>query len=84
MRAIITGMIATYPVGGVIWNYAQYAFGLERLGWEVFYLEDTAWMTYDPNLKTYSEDPGYGVNFLQKSLSGMSSDPLINISGGED
>ncbi len=32
MRAIVTGMIATYPVGGVVWDYGQYAIGLERLG----------------------------------------------------
>ena len=34
MRAIVTGMIATYPVGGVVWDYGQYALGLERLGFD--------------------------------------------------
>ena len=36
MKAIVTGMIASYPVGGVLWDYGQYALGLERLGYEVF------------------------------------------------
>lgn len=40
MRAVVTGMIATFPVGGVFWDYGQYAVGLERLGWDVWYLED--------------------------------------------
>ena len=31
MRAIVTGMIGSYPVGGVVWDYGQYALGLEQL-----------------------------------------------------
>jgi len=36
MRAVVTGMIATFPVGGVAWDYGQYvpgpgAHGLRRL-----------------------------------------------------
>ena len=29
MKAIVTGMIATYPVGGTVWDYGQTALGLE-------------------------------------------------------
>lgn len=72
MRAIVTGMIATYPVGGVVWDYAQYALGLERLGWEVCYLEDTGTESYDPRLGLYGEDPSYGVGFLEDALTGLS------------
>lgn len=73
MIAIVTGMIATYPVGGVVWDYGQYALGLERLGWEVYYLEDTGWQTYDPAKGEYGEDCSYGVQFLNDSLAGMSN-----------
>jgi hypothetical protein len=72
MRAIVTGMIATYPVGGVVWDYGQYAIGLERLGFEVYYLEDTGWMTYDPGLRQYVEDASYGVKYLQRALAELS------------
>jgi hypothetical protein len=72
MIAIVTGMIATYPVGGVAWDYGQYALGLERLGWEVYYLEDTGWETYDPRAGQYGEDCSYGVRFLQQSLGQLS------------
>lgn len=72
MIAIVTGMIATYPVGGVVWDYGQYALALERLGFEVFYLEDPGWMTYDPRLRRYVEDPSYGVEYLAKSLAYLS------------
>jgi hypothetical protein len=71
--AIVTGMIATYPVGGVVWDYGQYALALERLGFEVYYLEDPGWMTYDPRLRRYVEDPTYGVEYLSKSLAYLSA-----------
>jgi hypothetical protein len=72
VKAVVTGMIATYPVGGVVWDYGQYALGLERLGFEVYYLEDTGWHTYDPRRGTYGEDCSYGVRFLARSLEALS------------
>jgi hypothetical protein len=65
-------MIATYPVGGVVWDYGQYALGLERLGWDVYYLEDTGWETYDPTIGQYGQDSACGVRFLQQSLARLS------------
>jgi len=73
MKAIVTGMIATYPVGGVAWDYGQYALGLEQLGWEVYYLEDTGWEAYDPVKGAYGSDCSYGVKFLNESLSHLST-----------
>jgi hypothetical protein len=72
MRAIVTGMIATYPVGGVAWDYGQYVVGLEQLGFEVHYLEDTGGQTYDPSKREYGDDCTYGVQFLRKSLAQLS------------
>jgi hypothetical protein len=72
MKAIVTGMIASYPVGGVLWDYGQYALGLERLGFEVYYLEDTGWQTYDPRKGEYGEDCSYSVEFLKTSLTQLS------------
>jgi len=65
-------MIASYPVGGVFWDYAQYAMGLERLGFEVYYLEDTGWEAYDPATGSYGTDYTYGVTFLKESLETLS------------
>jgi hypothetical protein len=72
MRAIATGMIATYPVGGVAWDYGQYLVGLEQLGFEVYYLEDTGGSTYDPRHRRYGEDSTYAVEFLRSSLTQLS------------
>jgi hypothetical protein len=72
MKAVVTGMIATYPVGGVAWDYGQYALGLERLGFEVYYLEDTGLDAYDPGKREYGGDGAYGAEFLRRSLAALS------------
>lgn len=72
MIAVVTGMIASYPVGGVVWDYGQYALGLERLGFEVYYLEDTGWQTYNPMTGYYGDDASYAVRFLEDSLGELS------------
>jgi hypothetical protein len=69
VKAVVTGMIATYPVGGVAWDYGQYALGLQRLGFDVTYLEDTGHETYDPRAATYGPDPSYAVGFLEAALA---------------
>ena len=65
-------MIASYPVGGVLWDYGQYALGLERLGFDVYYLEDTGWQTYNPVHRKYGTDCQYGVRFLENALGALS------------
>lgn len=63
MKAIVTGMIATYPVAGVLWDYVQYALGLEQLGFDVYYLEDSG-------LDSYHEAP---AAYLERSLAWFST-----------
>jgi hypothetical protein len=63
MRIIVTGLIAQHPtLGGVTWDYLQYVIGLQKLGHEVYYFEDSGqwpytvdggstgdqWIAYDP------------------------------------
>ena len=72
MRALVTGMIATYPVGGVAWDYGHYILGLDSLGFETYYLEDTGGPTYDPTKRLYGDDCTYGVRFLRESLAQLS------------
>jgi hypothetical protein len=72
MRAVVTGLIATYPIGGVLWDYGQYALGLERLGYEVYYLEDAGVQTYNPLLGDDGDDCSYAIQFLEDSLGYLS------------
>ena len=38
--AVVLGMMTRVPVGGVIWQTLQYLIGLQRLGFDVYYVED--------------------------------------------
>ena len=47
LRVIVTGLIAQHPsLGGVAWDYVQYAAGLRRLGHDVYYVEDSGEWPY--------------------------------------
>ncbi|GAB4448220.1 MAG: hypothetical protein OHK0015_52800 [Chloroflexi bacterium OHK40] len=74
MKAIVTGMIATNALAGVAWDYGQYALGLEHMGFEVYYLEDTGVpaYSYNPATNSYDDDPRDGVAFLQRALASLS------------
>jgi hypothetical protein len=79
MKVIVTEMIGTFPLGGVAWDYCQYAVGLERLGLEVYYLEDSGVDTYEfvPTTQTFELNPDYGASFIRESLTEF-SDTLAN------
>src|SRR3954452_56542 len=38
-KIVLLGMLTKIPVGGVAWLVGQYAFGFERLGYDVYYVE---------------------------------------------
>lgn len=74
MLAIVTGLIAYLPVGGMTCHYLQYVLGLRRLGWDVLYLEDTGQWNYSPDQLLFMEDPGYNIAYLAEVMerSGLS------------
>lgn len=70
MRIVVTGLIATYPVGGVTWDYLQYVHGLVALGHDVTYLEDTGQWVYSPRLETFTDACEENVAYLAGALAG--------------
>jgi len=68
MRVVVTGLVATYPVGGVAWDYLQYVEGFRRLGCDVFYVEDTGQWFYDPDARTFVTDATRGARYLADAL----------------
>ncbi len=68
LRIAVTGLAATYPFGGVFWDYIQYVLGLHRLGHEVLYIEDTGQWCYSPRQHTYIEDGADNAAHLNEHL----------------
>jgi hypothetical protein len=74
MKIVVTGLIATYPLGGVAWDYLAYVSGFRRLGHEVFYLEDTGQWLYDPHANTFTDDASFNVAHLLETLGRAGAD----------
>jgi hypothetical protein len=86
MRIVVTGFVATYPVGGVAWDYLQYVEGFRALGHDVFYLEDTGRWCYDPARATFVPDARGGARYVAEALAWL--DPALgdawSVRGADD
>ena len=68
LRIVTTGLAATYPLGGVFWDYMQYALGFARLGHDVLYLEDSGKWCYDPELATFVESGARNAAYFAREI----------------
>jgi hypothetical protein len=59
-RAVVFGFAFWYPLAGVTWQYLHYLLALRRLGWDAWYVEDSARWVYDP--ATGLETPDASAN----------------------
>lgn len=59
-RIVIWGLLASSPFGGMIWQVLHHIVGLRRLGFDVWYVEDSNRLLYDP--VTYWPTSEYSAN----------------------
>lgn len=67
-RILVLGLMGRYPMAGVGWQALQYLLGLSRLGYEVFYAEDSGAPPYNPVEMTVTDDASYNVTFLRGGM----------------
>ena len=67
-RLVLAGIVGRYPVGGVTWCALQYIAGFQRLGYDVFYLEDTGECNFDPVQNAIATDPAYALDYIRSQL----------------
>ena len=62
---IVLGYVVRGPIGGLTWHHVQYVLGLQRLGHEVYFLEDSDDYAscYEPDTHQVTTDPGYGLKY---------------------
>lgn len=65
-KIAVLGFMANCPIAGVIWQHIHYIVGLQRLGHEVYYVEDTSRIPYDPVQQTPTEDYTYAAGILAR------------------
>ena len=55
-KIIVFGILFWYPLAGVTFQFLHYLIGLRRLGYDVYYIEDSGRWIYDPKLNDLSPD----------------------------
>jgi len=78
LRIAVTGLAATYPLGGVFWDYIQYPLGLRRLGVDVLYIEDTGKWCYDPVAATFVEDGTRNAAYLAEQMAMLGEGDMVD------
>ena len=63
------GFMGSCPIAGVIWQHIHYVVGLQRLGHEVYYIEDSARLPYNPETFEVNNEFDYAARLLNR-LSG--------------
>ena len=65
-RIVVMGFMGSMPIAGVIWQHVHYIVGLQRLGHDVYYVEDSARLPYNPETFEVNNDFSYAANLLDR------------------
>jgi hypothetical protein len=68
-KIVVIGFMGSMPIAGVIWQHIHYIVGLRRLGHDVFYIEDSARLPYNPETFEVNNEFDYAARLLTQ-LSG--------------
>ena len=69
-RIVVMGFMGGMPIAGVIWQHIHYIVGLQQLGHEVYYVEDSARIPYNP--ETFEVNVGF--DYAAKVLGQLARD----------
>jgi hypothetical protein len=67
-RIIVSGILFWYPLAGVTYQFLHYLIGLQRLGYDVYYIEDSSRWIYDPLKNELSPDAASNVSLVAPIL----------------
>src|SRR6266403_295262 len=65
-RIVVMGFMGSMPIAGVIWQHIHYLVGLQRLGHEVYYIEDSARLPYNPETFEVNNEFDYATRVLNR------------------
>jgi hypothetical protein len=64
-KIVLLHFVAQMPLAGIAWQAVNYLVGLEKLGYEAWYVEDHGANPYDPRISSVVMDCGYNVGYLK-------------------
>jgi hypothetical protein len=65
-RIVVMGFMGSMPIAGVIWQHIHYIVGLQRLGHDVYYIEDSARLPYNPETFEVNNEFDYAGRLLEQ------------------
>jgi len=65
-RIVVMGFMGSMPIAGVIWQHIHYIVGLQRLGHDVYYVEDSARIPYNPETFEVTTEFDYTGRLLDR------------------
>jgi hypothetical protein len=65
-RIVVMGFMGSMPIAGVIWQHIHYVVGLQRLGHDVYYIEDSARLPYNPETFEVTDEFTYAAKVLRR------------------
>jgi hypothetical protein len=94
-RIVVMGFMGSMPIAGVIWQHIHYVVGLQRLGHDVFYIEDSARLPYNPETFEVTDRWAYCARYLRSTpTAGLSlkkirqlyrdADAILNVCGTQE
>ena len=69
LRILVMGYLIRGPIAGMTWHHVQYLLGLQSLGHQISYYEDsgdTLYSCYNPETSITDQNPVYGLNYLTR------------------
>src|SRR5579863_2970369 len=67
-KIVILHFVGQMPLAGIAWQALHYLIGLEKLGWETWYVEDGVANPYDPRANSVAMDCKYNLAFLRRVM----------------
>ena len=65
-KIVVMGFMGSCPIAGVIWQHIHYIVGLQRLGHDVYYIEDSARIPYNAETFDTNNDYTYATRLLER------------------
>ena len=70
-KIVVWGLLASSPFGGMIWQVLHHLVGLRRLGFDVWYVEDSDRLLYDPVTYWLTADYAANVQMLSRYMDSV-------------
>lgn len=83
---VVWGLLANSPFGGMTWQVLHHLEGLQRLGFEVWYVEDNDTPLLRPGDLELADDVAANVRWLERTLAGIGLQDrwILRLPGSEE